>query len=251
MNAIIIEDEKLSAEHLGNLLKKADSSINVVAIFDSVKESVAAFKSGIGADILFVDIHLGDGLSFDIFREISTDTPIIFITAYDEYAIRAFKLNSIDYLLKPVGFDDLKTALLKFRKYTPTDLSSMAENIVQAYQAIHKKYKSRFMVRIGDSIVSVKTSDISHFIFEDGITLVVTNANNQYPIDFTLDQLESMLDSSEFFRINRKVVISINAIRKSGAYFNSRLKINASFLHPDSSIVSRERVNDFKEWLGR
>ncbi len=251
MNAIIIEDERLSAEHLCNLLKKIDPGITVLSTFDSVRQSVLAFKNGIRADLLFVDIHLADGLSFEIFKEVSFDTPIIFTTAYDEYAIQAFKLNSVDYLLKPVGIDELRNALEKFRKYKQADYSLMLGNIVNAYQAMNRQYKSRFMVKIGENIVSVRTEDIAHFIFEDGIVLMATKTKHQYPVDFALDQLESMLKPEDFFRINRKVIIHIDTVQKTGTYFNSRLKISSPFLQDDNSIVSRERVNDFKEWLGR
>ena len=251
MKAIIIEDEKLSAEHLCNLLKKVDPGIQISGSFDTVKSSIEAFKNGLKADLLFVDIHLADGLSFEIFNEISIETPIIFTTAYNEYAIRAFKLNSIDYLLKPVGLDELKMAIDKFNKFSRVASSQMVENILQVYQTMTKQYKSRFMIRMGENIVSVKTGDIAHFIFEDGIVLLATITNHLYPVDFALDQLEQMLDPSEFFRINRRVIIHINAIQKTGTYFNSRLKITSAALQDDNSIVSRERVNDFKEWLGK
>lgn len=250
MNAIIIEDEKLSADHLSNLLKKADRNIQVIAIYDSIRSSIEAFRNGTKADLLFVDIHLGDGLSFEIFSEIQVDTPIIFTTAYNEFAIRAFKLNSVDYLLKPVGFDELKSALDKFNRINRRNWPVMLDNIVSSYHLMNKQYKNRFMVRLSETIVSVKSADISHFLFEDGIVLLVTGTNNQYPVDFTLDQLETMLDPTEFFRINRKVIVGINSIRKTGSYFNSRLKITAPLLHSDHSVVSRERVNDFKVWLG-
>lgn len=250
MNAIIIEDEKLSAEHLCNLLEKTGRNIHILAIYDSISASIDAFQKGMKADLLFVDIHLGDGLSFEIFNRISVDIPIIFTTAYDEFAIRAFKLNSVDYLLKPIGFDELNHALDKYVKYSRNDFSRMLDNIVSSYQLINKQYKSRFMIKTGETIVSVKTSDISHFIFEDGLVILVTKTNNRYPVDFVLDQLEQMLDPAEFFRINRKVIIGINSIQKSGTYFNSRLKVTAPLLEADNSIVSRERVNDFKAWLG-
>jgi len=250
MNVIIIEDEKLSADHLCNLLRKADPTIHVTDVFDSIRSSIEAFRRGQKADLLFVDVHLGDGLSFEIFNEISINTPIIFTTAYNEFAIRAFKLNSVDYLLKPVGFDELRTALDKFARLNRNNWPLMLDSIVSSYQIMNKQYKRRFMVRIGETIISVKTSDISHFLFEDGIVLLVTRPNNQYPVDFTLDQLETMLDSAEFFRINRKVIVSINAIQKTGSYFNSRLKITSALLQAEYSIVSRERVNDFKVWLG-
>lgn len=250
MKVIVIEDEKLSAEHLCNLLKRIDASIEVVAIFDSVKKSVEALKKEPLVDLLFVDIHLADGLSFDIFSKIAIDTPVIFTTAYDEYAIKAFKLNSVDYLLKPIGKDDLQIAIEKFKKLNFKQ-HAILESITSVYNQLNKQHKTRFMVKMGESIVSVKTEDIIHFVAEDGITLLVTKDKKRYPVDYTLDQLEELISSVDFFRINRKVIISINAVQKVSAYFNSRYKINSELLSDESSIVSRERVNDFKAWLDK
>ncbi len=250
MNAIIIEDEKLSAEHLTNLLKRIDSSINVIATFDSVKKSVDAFQKGIKAEVVFVDVHLADGLSFEIFAKIQIDTPVIFTTAYDEYAIKAFKLNSVDYLLKPIGAEDLRVAIDKLKKINQQH-ASIIQDIASAYQNLNKQFKNRFMVKMGDSIVSVKTDDVLHFIAEDGITLLVSISGKRYPVDYTLDQLEELVSPDLFFRINRKVLISINVIQKVSTYFNSRLKINSELLEDESAIVSRERVNEFKAWLDK
>lgn len=249
MNAIIIEDEKLSAEHLATLLKKVDPTIQITATYDSVKKSIEAFNKGIKADLLFVDVHLADGLSFEIFSKVSIDTPVIFTTAYDEYAIKAFKINSVDYLLKPIGLADLKGAVEKFKKWTSKEQNVALENISNAYQSI-TKFKNRFMVKIGDTISSIKTEDISHFISEDGAVLLVTG-NKRYVIDYTLDNLETVVSPEIFFRINRKVLININSIQKVSAYFNSRLKLNLDFLKEEDAIVSRERVNDFKSWLDK
>lgn len=250
MNAIIIEDEKLSAEHLSNLLKRIDPSIHIIATFDSVKKSVEAFQKGMVADVLFVDVHLADGLSFDIFSKVSLDTPVIFTTAFDEYAIRAFKLNSVDYLLKPIGLEDLRTSLHKLNKLSNRQQVVAIENISNAYQQLNKQYKNRFMVKMGDTIASVKTEDVLHFIAEDGITLLQVNGK-RYPVDYTLDQLENLLSPELFFRINRKVLINITAVQKVSTYFNSRLKINSELLKDDASVVSRERVNEFKAWLDK
>jgi DNA-binding LytR/AlgR family response regulator len=250
MKAIIIEDEKLSAELLTNLLKRIDASINVIAIYDSVKKSVEAFQKGIKADVVFVDVHLADGLSFEIFNKIQIDTPVIFTTAFDEYAIKAFKLNSVDYLLKPIGADDLRAAIDKLKKLNQSH-TSIVQDIANAYQNLNKQFKNRFMVKMGDSIVSVKTEDVLHFIAEDGITLLVTTNAKRYPVDYTLDQLEELVSPDLFFRINRKVLISINAVQKVSSYFNSRLKINSTLLEDESAIVSRERVNEFKAWLDK
>lgn len=249
MKTIIIEDEKLSAEYLSNMLQRIDPEIEIIATFDSVKKSIEEFQNGIEADLLFVDIHLADGLSFDIFTKIQLDIPIIFTTAYDDYAIKAFKLNSIDYLLKPIGKEDLKQAIEKFKKHSNFQPNKNLEDLSQLYLQLNKQYKNRFMVKIGESIISIKTDEIIHFIAEDGVVLLVNNLNKRYTIDYTLDQLENMIDPNLFFRINRKVIISLNSIQKVATYFNSRLKINSNQLDEDSCIVSRDRVNDFKKWL--
>ncbi len=251
MKVIIIEDEKLSADHLEHLLKKIDVSIEVIARMDSVKKSIEFFKTETKADLLFVDIHLADGLSFDIFSKIDITVPAIFTTAFDEYAIKAFKVNSIDYLLKPIGLDDLKAAIDKYKKLNYSDKKDFLHDITQAYQNISKTYKTRFMVKMGDSISSIKTDDIAHFISEDGLVLIVTDAGKRYTIDYTLDNLEKLISPDLFFRINRKVLIHINTIQKVSAYFNSRLKLNTSILSDEDAIISRERVNDFKKWIDK
>jgi DNA-binding LytR/AlgR family response regulator len=251
MKAIIIEDEKLSAEHLATLLQKADPSFQVIAIFDSVKKSVSEFKKGLNADLLFVDVHLADGLSFDIFSQVPVDTPVIFTTAYDEYAIKAFKINSVDYLLKPIGLSDLKTALDKFRRLNGTRQATLLENINQAYQQITRQFKTRFMVKTGDTISSVKTEDIAHFISEDGMVMLITGAGKRFAIDYTLDTLETLVSPDTFFRINRKVLIHIGSIQKVSPYFNSRLKLASGLLNEEDGVVSRERVTDFKAWLDK
>lgn len=251
MNAIIIEDEKLSAEHLAKLLKKVDPSISIIAKFDSVKKSIQEFKNGLKADLLFVDVHLADGLSFDIFSQISIDTPVIFTTAYNEYAIKAFEINSVDYLLKPIGIDELTRAVEKFKKLNGSNQALVLENISNAYQGINKQYKNRFIVKIGDTISSIKTEDIFHFISEDGLVILITENGKRYVIDYTLDNLETLISPDVFFRINRKVIININSVQKVSSYFNSRLKINSGSLNDEDAVVSRERVNDFKKWLDK
>ncbi len=251
MKVIIIEDEKLSAEHLQNLLKRIDPAIEVIATIDTVKKALETFAGGVNADLLFVDIHLADGLSFEIFSKIAIDTPVIFTTAYDEYAIKAFKLNSVDYLLKPIGKDDLKAALDKYNKLTKVNRASIVEDFAIAYKELNKQYKNRFMVKMGDAITTIKTEDIAHFIFEDGLVMVVTGSGMRYALDYTLDNLETIVSPDIFFRINRKVIVNINSIQKVSPYFNSRLRLNSGELKDDDAIVSRERVNDFKKWLDR
>jgi len=249
MKAIIIEDEKLSAEHLENLLKRIDSTIGVVARFDTVKDSIESLNNGITADLIFMDIHLADGISFDIFPKLSIDIPEIFTTAYDEYAIKAFKFNSIDYLLKPIGLTELKTSLEKFNKLSQATQAISLKDMSLVYDSIKKQHKSRFLVKVGDGIVSLKAEDIAYFVSEDGLVLLVTQLSKRYPLNYSLDELEGLIDEAKFFRINRKVIVNINAIQKISNYFNSRLKLTLPLLGDDESIVSRERVGEFKEWL--
>lgn len=249
MKTVIIEDEKLSAEHLATLLKKADPTATVEARFDTVKRAAEAFEKGLRADLLFVDIHLADGLSFDIFTKTEIDTPVIFTTAYDEYAIKAFKYNSIDYLLKPIGIAELKTALEKFRKLNPDQSAIKLKEIPGIYETMKKSHKSRFMVKMGENLASVKAEEVAHFIAEEGVVLLATTGGKRYAVDYTLDELGDMIDPAAFFRMNRKVIVNINTIQKISAYFNGRLKITCPFLPDADCIVSRERVNDFKKWL--
>lgn len=251
MKAIIIEDEKLSAEHLHNMLKRLDPTIEVLAYYDSVKKCVEEFKKGIPAEVLFMDVHLADGLSFEIFSKLDLDVPIIFTTAYDEYAIKAFKVNSIDYLLKPIGLEDLRAALDKLKKLKHQDRFKALDNIANAYTHLTKTFKNRFLVKTGDVISSIRTAEISHFISEDGAVLLCTNAGKRYVIDYTLDTLEATVSPEEFFRINRKLIIHINSIQKVSSYFNSRLKVQHPAIGEEDAVVSRERVNDFKAWLDR
>jgi DNA-binding LytR/AlgR family response regulator len=248
MKIVIIEDEKLSADYLVNLLLKIDNTIQIVDVFESVKDSIMAFNNGIEADLLFVDIHLSDGISFDIFSKVTVNFPIIFTTAYDEYALKAFKLNSIDYLLKPLGIDEVRQAILKFERWNKQSEINF-EAISNAYLSDSKQFKNRFMVKLGDSISSIQIDEIQNFISEDGVVLLVTKNNKRFIIDYNLDELESCLNVELFFRINRKTIISMTSIEKVNSYFNSRLKVKVLNLEEESSIVSRDRVPMFKKWL--
>ena len=249
MNVVIVEDEKLSAEHLHLLLLKIDPTIQVISYLDSVAATVKAFENGLQADLLFLDIHLADGNSFEIFSKIQLEIPIIFTTAYDQYAIQAFKQNSIDYLLKPVSLKELTFAVEKFKKHQQSGNKHLLETITVAYQQLNNQYKTRFLVKSGQSITTIQTDEIHHFETQDSLSFLVTNAGGRYIIDYTLDQLEKLLSTKDFFRINRKVILHIRAIEKASTYFNGRLSISAKFLEGDANIVSRERVTDFKIWL--
>ncbi|MBI1836040.1 MAG: response regulator transcription factor [Flavobacteriia bacterium] len=246
MKVIIIEDERLSSDYLINILNRIDSTIEVINVLESVKDSIIAFNQTVSADLIFADIHLSDGISFDIFSKINVEIPIIFTTAYDHYAIKAFKLNSIDYLLKPIGIDELKNAIDKHKKYSG---NLNLDNLSNQYQYETKLYKNRFIVKIGDNISSIKTDEISHFLSEDGVVLLVTFFGKKYIVDYNLDQLELLIPPTNFYRLNRKVIASLNSIQKTNSFFNSRLKVKIEFLNEESSIVSRERVIQFKKWL--
>ena len=249
MKVVIVEDEKLSAEHLALLLQRIDSGIEVVRYLDTVKATIQAFQEGIKADLLFLDIHLADGNSFEIFNEIRVDTPIVFTTAYDQYAIQAFKQNSVDYLLKPVSLRDLQFALEKFKRQEQKVSKHLIESITATYNQLNRQYKSRFLVKIGQTIDTISTDAIHHFTTEDSITFLITTKGNRYPIDYSLDQLETILEPKDFFRINRKIILKIQVIEKVTSYFNSRLSITTKFLEGEARVVSRDRVNDFKQWL--
>jgi DNA-binding LytR/AlgR family response regulator len=249
MKVVIIEDEKLSAEHLTVILQKIDSSIVVVESFDTISSSVTAFKEGLNADLIFMDIHLADGNSFEIFNQIELEIPVIFTTAFDNYAIQAFKQNSVDYLLKPIALADLQFAIDKFKKHQNLGNKDLISSIATAYQQINKAYKMRFLVKLGQTIDTIPTDEIHHFETKESLSFLVTNKGNRYPIEYTLDQLETMLQPKNFFRINRKIILNIQSIEKVTTYFNSRLSITTKFLDSDAKIVSRDRVNDFKKWL--
>lgn len=249
MKVVIIEDEKLSADYLTTILQRIDPSIEIIQTIDSVKKSIEYLQKGCLADLLFVDIHLADGISFEIFQTIHVDIPIIFTTAYDTYAIQAFKLNSIDYLLKPINKDELQNALTKFNKSQTTKEQAITINYEAILNELNKPTKSRFLVKIGDQLLPVKTEDVALFKSENSMVFLVNHAHKEYPIDYSLDQLEQLLDNKQFFRINRKVIIAVQSIEKVSSFFNSRLKIKHTNLDEEMGIISRERVSDFKKWL--
>jgi DNA-binding LytR/AlgR family response regulator len=251
MKVLIIEDEPLSAEHLENLINKCDPSIRIIGKIDSVKNALSLLKRVPEIDLLFLDIHLSDGLSFDIFEEIDLDTQIIFTTAFNEYAVKAFKLNSIDYLLKPIDKAELQKALVKYNKTTKSNsLVKFNKDLEVILNSLNKPYKSRFMVKMGETLNTIKIEDVAFFNVEDGTVMLNTKSGKRYTLDYTLDDLELTIDMKHFFRINRKVLLNIDAIKKVSSYFNSRYKLTVDGLNDDTNVVSRERVNEFKAWLG-
>ena len=247
MKVVIIEDEQLAAEKLNRYLLKYNASISVLTTITSITEAVKWFKENNNYDVVFMDVQLTDGLSFEIFNEIKINKPVIFATAFDEYAVDAFKVNSIDYILKPITFTDVSKAMNKL-KSMPTIFNSIA--IEQVSKIIEKKkVKDRFLVRLGNHIHSIKAEEISLFYAEGRTVYLITNQKKKYILDFKLEDLTNLLNTTEFFRVNRSFIVSLNSITDVIVYSNSRLKIISKVSTDKEIIVSREKVSAFKSWL--
>lgn len=247
MKALIIEDEELTAERMEKLLC-SHSEIEVLEKLHSVKSAIQWFKKNETPDIIFLDIQLGDGTGFDILEEIDAFPHIIFTTAYDQYAIEAFKYNSIDYLLKPVKEDDLTKAINKLAKMSPpTQISSLLDEVRFKLEG---GYKQKFLVKLGLKYHSFQTEAIAYFFSEDGETYLQTKEDRHFIIDYTLDSLERILDPNNFFRINRHMILASSQINSIESYFNNRLSLNVIPPYKENIVVSRDRVRGFKQWLG-
>ena len=250
MNVIIIEDEKPAARRLSRLL--ADLGVEVSTMLHSVEESINWFRNNPHPELIFLDIQLSDGLSFEIFEEIEVKSAIIFTTAYDEYALQAFKLNSIDYLLKPIDDEDLEAAVKKYRslKPAPQKLALDFEDIKKLLvNPIEREYKKRFTVRVGQHLKIINAEEVECFYSENKGTYAATSDGRNYLLDITLENLEKELEPKVFFRVSRKFYININHIKDIISYTNSRLQIKVKHFSEQEIIVSREKVRDFKLWL--
>jgi len=254
MNVLIIEDEHLTAQRIITLLHEINPGIRVMEVLDSVKSSVQWFLSSEKPELVFMDIQLADGLSFDIFEQVSIEYPVIFITAFQEYAIKAFKVNSVDYLLKPISKGDLQAAIHKYenlftRKLSPAPVD---KDILESIrQMISKPYKSRFMIKVGEKIKSVDVNNVLYFYSLEKGTYLHTNEHRNYAIDYTLDSLCEILDPEIFFRINRRYIIRHAAIAEMVSLSGSKLRVR--LLHSDDPeiYISRERLAEFKSYLDR
>lgn len=256
MTTIIIEDEKPAARLLQRKLEKINVQVGVM--LHSVEEALDWFSKNEHPDLIFLDIQLSDGLSFEIFEKIAIKSAVIFTTAYDEYALRAFKLNSIDYLLKPIDEDDLEVAVTKFKGRFQFSKTNGNESMQLDFEQIRKMlsnpfektFKKRFTVKIGQHLKVISTDEIECFFSENKGTYIHTFDNRNYLMDCTLEVLEQELDTADFYRISRKFIISLKAIKEIVVYSNSRLKIILPTYKEDEVIVSREKVSDFKNWIG-
>jgi len=250
MKVLIIEDERPAAQKLIRMLKEFDSGIEIVDILESVEKSINWFHKHPEPDLIFMDIQLEDGLSFDIFENCRIDIPVIFTTAYNEYALKAFKVNSVDYLLKPIDRNELKNAIDKFTiiHQSRTDYSKL-ESVIKQLQP---QQKERFLVKVGEYYKSVPISTIQCFYINERCTFLFTDSAKSYPLDYSLDKIEQLIDSKSFFRINRDFIVNFYAIRDMIAHSSSRLKIIlADWTEKEEIVVSRERVADFKKWIDR
>ncbi len=252
MKYIIIEDEQLASKRLRELMEDIRPDYNFVAKFDSV-ESATISLPVLQYNLILMDIQLADGNSFDIFDQINVTAPIIFTTAYDEYAIKAFKTNSIDYLLKPIDRGELTNAIEKFESYakaSSTDRDPSVQ-ITDLIKTLQPKGKERFVVKIGDHLKTIETADIQLIFSQDKATYLFSKEGKRFLVDYSVEKVEELLNGDQFFRVSRKFMVNINFIKDIIAYSNSRLEIVINHFDEEQVIVARERVGDFKGWLDR
>lgn len=250
MNVLIVEDEKPAADKLVRLLKETKEQINVVDVLTSVEKTAKWFLNKIPVDLIFMDIELEDGNCFEIFEICSVQTPVIFTTAYDEYTLKAFKVNSVDYLLKPIASEELEKAIEKYK--TIHLKNEIGKDLLAIIDQMKPKKKERFLVKIGDRLKSIQIADVICFYIEERCTFLMTSSGKNYPLDFSLDKLEQMIDPGVFFRVNRNVIVCAESIRDIVSYSSSRLKLTiAHWKESEPLIVSRERVAEFKQWMDR
>lgn len=250
MNILMIEDEKLAADRLIKMILEIIPGAKILDTLVSIRSAVEWLSSHDTPDVVIMDIHLADGPSFEIFKAVKVNAPVIFTTAYDQHALEAFKVSSIDYLLKPVKKEELIRAFDKLRLFSEINLKRI-ENLVNMMQgkSAPKEYQKRMVIRYGDTIKMVQVEEVAYFYTEDKINYLCTNANLRYPVDYNLDELEQLLNPADFFRINRQFIIHIKAIDKMLAWSKSRVKVLLKPATTEDTIVSTERSPYFKDWL--
>ena len=253
MTILLIEDEYPAAERLQRLLAQADPAAEVLAVLQSVATAREWLATHPAPDLILSDIQLSDGLSFEIFEGLALRSPIVFTTAYDEYAIKAFRVRSIDYLLKPVKLADLQAALAKYHElritFSPTDNAQRLAQLLDALPRTGKSYKTRFLVSSGSQLLPLEVDQVAYFLSRHELTTLVAHDGRRFVLDYPLEQLERLLDPGQFFRANRQLLLHLRAVRRLHPYFNGKLKLD---LHPettDDMLVSREKAAAFKGWL--
>jgi DNA-binding LytR/AlgR family response regulator len=251
MRVVIIEDETPAATRLAKMLQGIDAGIEIVRKLDSVEASVKYLETAERPDLIFMDIQLADGLSFSIFEQVRLNTPVIFTTAFDNYVLKAFKVNSVDYLLKPIDEKELSQAVQKYKQLYTDSGNGLASKIGRLMQEMNAaKYKQRLLIRRGQQLQSIKTADIAYCHADGKLCFATDFSGNSYLLDHTLAQLEGCLEPSQFFRMNRQLLVNIESIRKVHTWLGGRLKVELAPTTGVDTVVSRERVSGFKEWLG-
>ncbi len=253
MKVLIIEDEAIAGRLLKSTITAIDPDIEVVEILDSIEASVEYLATRPALDLIFLDIELGDGQTFEIFKKVKIEAPLIFVTAYQEHALRAFKLNSVDYLLKPVNKEELAAALTKYKRLHRDQQKAVTENI---YHFLHQfrdggdTYKDRFLARNGTRLISIPVTDIAYFYTREKMQYIKTVNNTDFIIDKRLDDIEADINPKSFFRLNRQFIVGYRFIDKVQTWFNGKLKVQVKPAAYEDIIVSRLKANDFKRWLG-
>ena len=252
MRILIVEDEPPAAKRLAQLLQRIQPEFELCGPVDTVEGAVDWLANNPVPDLALLDIQLADGLSFEVLAESRVEMPVIFTTAYDQYTLKAFKHNSVDYLLKPVDPEELRQALQKHQRLHQQAPPSISADVLQSLRdtLAQPQYKSRFIIKLGQQLSYIATEDIAYFYAEDGIVYAQMPSNKRHAIDFTLDALEPQLPPQQFFRVNRKVITHINAVRSVAPYFSGRLILKLQPAPPFETTVSRDRAADFKQWRG-
>jgi len=254
MQVLVVEDEKLAADRLIALITDIEPSAQVLKAMDSIKTTVRWLNSNVHPDLIFMDIQLADGLSFEIFNKVNVDVPVIFTTAYNEYALQAFKVNSIDYLLKPIDKEELRVSINKYQKLSNRVSQTGAlqpQLLKQMIDMMQNPYKLRFVVRIGEHIKTIAIEDVAYFYSNEKSSFIRSISGRDYAVDYSLEQLEQEIDPRRFFRVSRKFMVSMAHIKDIIAYSGSRLKLNLMAGEQEEILVSREKVTEFKKWLDR
>ena len=254
MRVLILEDETLAADKLEKLLSEVGENIEVIARLKSIEAGKEWFAENEHPDLILSDIRLLDGLSFELFKTLDIDKPVIFTTAYDQYAIKAFEVNSVDYLLKPIQKDKLEVAIKKYHSHndqnTPEPVSAPGyAELMELLQSKQKEYKSRFMIRTGQKIVAVPVDKIAYFFSQNKLTYIVAFDGKKYPFDQTLEVLDHQLDPKLFFRVNRQYIVKFESIAEIHPHFKGRMKINLSPEADDEIVISADKTPEFKQWL--
>jgi len=260
MKILIIEDEELAAKKLQKTLATVDETAEVVGVADSIQSSVEWLQQNSAPDLILMDIELADGQSFEIFNLTEVKSPVIFTTSYDEFALKAFKVNSVDYLLKPVQREDLEAAIAKFKKMKETyggdnktgselSIEGLVKELQQKLQP--KEFRRRFLVKHAQKLVSIGCDEIAYFYSDGRLNFFKTKDNRKFVVDYTMDELEEMLDPAHYFRISRSFYVSVGSIDKIEDYFGNRLILQLTPAVDKEALVSREKVTDFKKWMGK